>query len=266
MTDGCGLINQAALVTINAQLNKPSLPVAVQGRIAGAKGVWLLHPTDGSSEPKIWIRKSQNKIRYHLHLDRSHRIFELVAPSHPSNPVSISRQSIVNLSFNGVPDEVLLSCVEKGLTEEIEPLLRWDHPQARLYLWSAINKNGNVSRSRLSRATVGISRALGLTRRMWKEDDYQEGTSDFDKSGRNEYSGGEYDSLDTGFMSDPWSIAPLGLHETALELLQAGFHPSTFKPLCNKIQYIMEKTIETYVKNFRIHLAESLEGFIVPGL
>jgi len=265
MTDGCGLINQAALVTINAQLNRPSLPVAVQGRIAGAKGVWLLHPTDGSSEPKIWIRKSQNKIRYHL-LDRSHRIFELVAPSHPSNPVSISRQSIVNLSFNGVPDEVLLSCVEKGLTEEIEPLLRWDHPQARLYLWSAINKNGNVSRSRLSRATVGISRALGLTRRIWKEDDYQEGISDFDKSGRNEYSGGEYDSLDTGFMSDSWSIAPLGLHETALELLQAGFHPSTFKPLCNKIQYIMEKTIETYVKNFRIHLAESLEGFIVPGL
>jgi len=192
MTDGCGLINQAALVAINAQLNKPSLPVAVQGRIAGAKGVWLLHPTDDSSEPKIWIRNSQSKIRY-LHLYRSHRIFELVAPSHPSNPVSISRQSIVNLSFNGVPDGILLSCVEKSLTEEIEPLLRWEHPQARLHLWNAINKNGNVSRSRLSRATVGVSRALGLTRRVWKEDEHEEGTSKSAESQRDGYSGGEHD-------------------------------------------------------------------------
>jgi len=189
MTDGCGLINQAALVAINVQLNKPSLPVAVQGRIAGAKGVWLLHPTDDSPEPKIWIRESQNKIRY-LGLDRSRRIFELVAPSHPSNPVSISRQSIVNLSFNGVPDGILLSCVEKSLTEEIEPLLRWEHPQARLHLWNAINKNGNVSRSRLSRVTVGVSRALGLTRRVWKEDEHEEGSAE---SGRDEYSGGERD-------------------------------------------------------------------------
>lgn len=194
MTDGCGLINQTALVAINAQLNKPSLPVAVQGRIAGAKGVWLLHPTDDSREPKIWIRESQNKIRY-LRLDRSHCIFELIAPSHPSNPVSISRQSIVNLSFNGIPDEVLLSCVEKSLTEEIEPLLMWEHPQARLHLWNAINKNGNVSRSRLSRATVGVSRALGLTRRVWKEDEYEEGTYKSAESGRDEYSGGEHDIL-----------------------------------------------------------------------
>jgi len=56
------------------------------------------------------------------------------------------------------------------------------------------------------------------------------------------------------------------LHETALELLQAGFHPSTFKPLRDKIQYIVTKTIDIYVKNFRIYLAESLEGFIVPGI
>jgi len=194
MTDGCGLINQTALVAINAQLNKPSLPVAVQGRIAGAKGVWLLQPNDDSREPKIWIRESQNKIRY-LCLDRSHCIFELIAPSHPSNPVSISRQSIVNLSFNGIPDEVLLSCVEKSLTEEIKPLLMWEHPQARLHLWNAINKNGNVSRSRLSRATVGVSRALGLTRRVWKEDKYEEGTDKSAESGRDEYSGGEHDIL-----------------------------------------------------------------------
>ncbi|KAF5352350.1 hypothetical protein D9756_006189 [Leucocoprinus leucothites] len=251
MTDGCGLINQAALVMVNSQLNRQSLPVALQGRIAGAKGLWLLHPTDESPEPKIWVRASQNKIK-HPHLHRSHRIFELVAPSHPSNSVSISRQSIVNLSFNGVPDEVLLACVEKGLTDEIEPLLKWNHPQVSLHLWNAINKNGSVARSRLSRATAGISRALGLTRRVWTEDDDEEEVIDFDEdksadTGRNEYSG-----------------APLGLHESALELLQAGFHPLTFKSLRDKVQTIVEQTIKTYVESFRIHLPESLGGFVVP--
>ncbi|KAJ3566178.1 hypothetical protein NP233_g7159 [Leucocoprinus birnbaumii] len=251
MTDGCGLINQTALIAINAQLNKQILPVALQGRIAGAKGLWLLHPTDESLEPKIWVRASQNKIKL-PHLERSHRIFELVAPSHPSSTVSISQQSIVNLSFNGVPDEVLLSCVEKGLTEEIEPLLKWNHPHASLHLWSAINKSGAVSRSRLSRATAGISRALGLTRRVWKEDDDEEEVVDFDEeksadTGRNEYSG-----------------APLGLHEAALELVQAGFLPSAFKPLRDKIENIVATAIKSYVENFRIHLPESLEGFVVP--
>lgn len=196
MTDGCGFINQAALVAINAQIGKPSLPVAVQGRIAGAKGLWILHPDDDSPEYKIWVRDSQNKIKL-PNFDRAHRIFELVAASQPSTPVSVSRQSIVNLSFNGVPDKVLMEYLEKGLAEEIEPLVNWNRPKAALHLWYAINNTGSVARSRLARVTAGISRALGLTGRVYKE--AEEGDVDdgdmFDEAnsaytGRNEYSKG----------------------------------------------------------------------------
>ncbi|KXN85003.1 putative RNA-dependent RNA polymerase SHL2 [Leucoagaricus sp. SymC.cos] len=253
MTDGCGLINQAALVAINSILNKSSLPVAIQGRIAGAKGVWLLHPTDNSSEYKIWVRESQNKIK-HPSLHRSHRIFEIVASSHPSGPVAVSQQSIVNLSYNGVPDGILMSYLEKGLTETIEPLVKWDHPKAHLNLWFAINVAGNVSKGRLGRLTAGISRALGLTRRTWNEDedDEEEDIIDFDEdkstdTGRNEYSG-----------------APLGLHESALELVQSGFHPSTSKNLREKIKCIIEQAIKTYVEKYRVPLRESLDAFVVP--
>jgi hypothetical protein len=212
MTDGCGLINQAALLAINnMHLNKQSLPVALQGRIAGAKGLWLLHPTDNSPEPTIWIRDSQNKIKY-PRLDRAHRIFELVAPSHPSYTVAVTRQSIVNLSFNGVPDEVLMAYLEKGITEEIEPLVKWDHPKASSHLWFAINAAGNVTKSRLGRATAGISRALGLTRRMWKEDDDEGEVVDFDEdkstdTGRNKYSGGKSRSAELHCLSHFYSSA-----------------------------------------------------------
>ncbi len=200
MTDGCGFINQAALVAINIRINKASLPVAIQGRIAGAKGLWLLHPNDDSSEYKIWIRDSQNKIKFPK-LDRAHRIFELVAASQPSTSISISRQSIVNLSYNGVPDKILMAYLEKGLTEEIEPLVNWDRPKAALHLWYAINTTGAVARTRLARVTAGISRALGLTRRQWKDADDGEVEDDlemlFDEAnnstytGRNEYSKSE---------------------------------------------------------------------------
>ncbi|KAF9447542.1 hypothetical protein P691DRAFT_731304 [Macrolepiota fuliginosa MF-IS2] len=253
MTDGCGFINQAALVAINAHINKSSLPIAVQGRIAGAKGLWILHPDDNSPEYKIWVRDSQNKIK-HPELGRSHRIFELVAASQPSTPISASRQSIVNLSFNGVPDQILMRYLEEGLTEEIEPLVNWNRPKAAPHLWTAINTTGGVARARLARCTAGISRALGLTKRVWAEvegeavddgDIFDESNSSY--TGRNEY-----------------SKAPLSLHEFAIELVQAGFHPSQSKLLREKLEYIIDQTIKTCIEKYRIPLPESLDGFVVP--
>lgn len=92
-----------------------------------------------------------------------------------------------------------MSYLEKGLTQEIEPLVNWDRPNAPLYLWYAINTTGAVSRTRLARVTSGISRALGLTRRQWNEaddGDADDGEMLFDETnsaqtGRNEYSKSE---------------------------------------------------------------------------
>jgi hypothetical protein len=63
-----------------------------------------------------------------------------------------------------------------------------------------------------------------------------------------------------------FTLAPLGLHESALELVQAGFHPSSCKPLRDKLEYIIQHAIKSYVEKYRIPLPESLEGFVVPGI
>lgn len=128
------------------------LPVrltAVQGRLLAGRAYglsiqWLIHPTDNDPEPKIWIRASQAKIVYNSPLDRAHRIFDLLAVSQPSSKVNLSRQSIVNLSYNGVPDTILVNLMVDGLTEEVEPLMKWDGPQAMVALWNTISKLGNV--------------------------------------------------------------------------------------------------------------------------
>lgn len=170
MTDGCGFINYAALLAIKHHLNYTSVPTAVQGRIAGAKGLWTRHPTDTRDRPIIWIRDSQNKIEYST-LDRAHRILDLLDASHPAPSSSIHRlsaQSIVNLSHNKVPGEVFESFMKDGLEALVGPLMDWFQPFSKVSMYDALDKMGSVHGSRMTRMAGGQSRALGLSKRQWR--------------------------------------------------------------------------------------------------
>jgi hypothetical protein len=61
------------------------------------------------------------------------------------------------------------------------------------------------------------------------------------------------------------ATAPLALHETAMELIQAGFHPSQCKILQVKIKCMVQQTITSSVEKYRIPIKESIGGFVVPG-
>lgn len=181
MTDGCGLINHKALVTIVRSFSYDSLPAGIQGRIDGAKGFWILHPTDDSDVPKIWIRDSQNKIK-NTRFDRAHLIFDLLAPSRPSSSITLSAQSIVNIFSNGIPNTVLIHLMEQGLLNEISPLLEWNKPHAMVFLWDAVNKCGKVSGTRTERLASSLNRVLGLKGRDWGRDEHSE-REDWDDEG-----------------------------------------------------------------------------------
>lgn len=193
MTDGCGFLNRAALHAIMKVVGFGTVPAGVQGRIDGSKGFWILHPRDTALVPKIWIRNSQNKIQNPL-LDRAHRIFDLVCVSHPSPPNALSRQSIVNLFANGIPESQLVRLMEIGLEAKISPLLQWDNV---LFLEDAIRKCGNVPGARAQRVASSLNRVLGFTRRNWGDDDENSDDEDDENdssvyTGRNEYSGGKF--------------------------------------------------------------------------
>jgi RNA-dependent RNA polymerase len=254
MTDGCGFINGAALLIISKHMNLPNRPAAVQGRIAGAKGLWCLNPYDRDPKdpPKIWIRKSQRKIDLgpFSQLDRSHRIFDLVAPSRTWTSGRLSMESIITLSHNGVPDDVFISLMREGLEDKIENLTNWTRPNAMAFLWHAIDNSGNVSGSRIQRHALGVSRALGLKGRDYgrQKEDVREDANDPD-TGRTRYSG-----------------EPEGLHESALELVQAGFHPSECPILCDKMRMIVRLAIDNYIKDFHYPVDQSARAFIIPGM
>lgn len=207
MTDGCGHINAAAARLITKKMGFSVRITAFQGRLSGGKGLWIIHPTDKDPEPKIWIRKSQAKIIYNSPLDRAHRIFDLLSVSQPSKSTNISSQNIVNLAFNGVPHDVLVTLMVNGLTDEVKPLMEWSGPQAMIALWNTINRLGNVSGTRLQRSAAGQSRALGLVSRKWGHDDVgmtdenaalEEALEEVAKpenTGRSQYSGCKFNLL-----------------------------------------------------------------------
>ncbi|KAF8079235.1 RNA dependent RNA polymerase-domain-containing protein [Lyophyllum atratum] len=258
-TDGCGLINEAALKIIARALGLSHRPSAVQGRIKGSKGLWIFHPTDTSEEPRIWIRPSQSKIVYRYPLDRAHCIFDLLSVSRFSPPIKLSKQSIMNLSENGVSDEVLTGMMVQGLMDEVTPLMKWQGPQAMESLWQVVNQLGGVSRSRLSRLTAGLSRVMGLQRREWGHEDIGMETEDDSLNAlTDEQDAGPY----TG--RNEFSGAPLSIHELALELIQAGFRPDKLANLNDKIRQIVQNTIKSIIEKFSIPLPESLGAFVVP--
>jgi RNA-dependent RNA polymerase len=118
----------------------------VQGQIAGAKGMWVLHPdpeyqvADGL--PKIWIHNLENKVKLDpLHeFESTHRILDLVAPSCVTGPNRLSSQIPVNLIHNGVPTELLKELITVGLHIEICQLIEQGGSDSMLMLLQAVER------------------------------------------------------------------------------------------------------------------------------
>ncbi|OBZ68489.1 putative RNA-dependent RNA polymerase SHL2 [Grifola frondosa] len=248
-TDGCGFMNGAALTLIGKLLGLPERSTAVQGRIAGAKGLWLLHPTDQSptAQPAIWTRPSQQKIKLPV-LGPAHLIFDQVAPARVTIPSRLSRLTIMNLSHNGVSTDIFVSMMTEVLKKEIDALVRWEGPNAMFLLWNTVNRLGFVLGQKLQRRMAGSLRALGFGRE--REPDESELS--------------DSDDIECDTSRDEFSGEPLTIHAAVLELLQAGFEPLQLWTLYDKLQTIVRMTIDDIIKDFHITVPQSAEAFIVP--
>ncbi|KAF8555107.1 hypothetical protein OG21DRAFT_1411391 [Imleria badia] len=262
LTDGCGLINGAALTQIMRIMKYSIRPTAVQGRFGGSKGMWLLHFDSHEQHPdgpaKIWIRSSQTKINQGeaIKLGRAQRIFDLLAPSRVIGPARLSSQTLINLSFNGVSHQILKKLMAEGLEEEVKSFMDWTHPHSMILVWKAVERAGSVVVSRLRRLLSGQARALGLGQLRPLDDQGQE----------DEEEDGHLDHLQppTDIGHKKASGQPVTLHETVLELLQSGFHPLKLDLLFKKLESIITLVLNDYVEKFHIPVMESCEAYIVP--
>ena len=253
LTDGCGFMNWAALAAIARLFQYTHFPTAVQGRIAGSKGLWILHPHDRSPDaiPMIWIRPSQTKIK-HERLAPAHLIFELVAPPRVSAPSRLSRHTLMVLSHNGVPDKEIKALMAAGIDAEVQALSVFDNPPL---LYCAVAEVGRIFPARLQRLASGSGRALGLGRDWSQEIEDEPNDEDVEHAGsvclvdRNEYSG-----------------EPIKVHERVGDMLMAGFKPLDNDSLLRGLRDIIKYRIAELIGEYHITVPKSADAFIVPGL
>ncbi|KAL6307807.1 RNA dependent RNA polymerase-domain-containing protein [Sparassis latifolia] len=261
-TDGCGFMNGAALMQIGRQMGYSERPTALQGRVAGAKGVWLLHPDDQApdNEPKIWIRPSQLKIKHPKlspELSPAQLIFDLVAPPRVVVPSRLNRYAIMNLAHNGVPTKVFVELMEDGIMEIMTSLTNWTGPESMRLLWAAVCKAGRVTGMQLQRLGSVSSRALGLSGRFERDLDGQ----GVDLEDADDDSDNLFEST-TG--RDPYSGRPISIHEKVMELLQSGFSPLELPLLFTELRRVITFKIDEFLKEYHIAVPKSAEAFIVP--
>ncbi|KAL9618121.1 MAG: hypothetical protein Q9160_007128 [Pyrenula sp. 1 TL-2023] len=115
MNDGCARISMSAAIHISEILGLQNVPSVFQGRIAGAKGMWMVDSDEKFQKLSdrrfaIEISDSQLKILPHpqnCELDIEQRTFEVTEWSRPPRPASLTTQFLTILRARGVPEEVL---------------------------------------------------------------------------------------------------------------------------------------------------------------
>jgi RNA-dependent RNA polymerase len=223
----------------------------VQGRVAGSKGLWILHGEDRSptEPPRIWIRDSQRKIKLpSLEVGSAHVIFDLVSQStRITVPAHLNSQFVTNLAENGVDSEVFQELMRAGLTDIFTSLTQWDGAGAMPLLWNTVNNMGSVSRTRLQRIAQGLSRAIGLANRF-----------EMDREG----DGGDPEEEDPSLDS---SDSDKSLYGAVLALIQAGFDPKCSPILNEKMRHVIKNAGERHLQGYHIEVRQSAQAFIVPG-
>lgn len=253
-------MNRTALELVAQRAGLSEFSCAVQGRLGGSKGVWLLHPDHqlpDDSPPKAWIRGSQKKITHKPPSEfrdgrsRAYFIFDFVAPTRLGFPSRLNRQVITNLSSNGVPTPVFSEMLEAAVQKDFEDLTTWEGEEAMEFLLSNVMRLGSVTGIRSVRKAGTMARLQGLRGREMEEVPPSQAS-------------------ELGFVEESWnhdapSGPPVALSEKIFDLIVAGFHPLRSEPLYDSLKQLILNVIHAYVYESRIPVPESCEAFIVPG-
>ncbi|KAG8743840.1 hypothetical protein FRC10_011307 [Ceratobasidium sp. 414] len=252
MTDGCGFLNWAALKAIQEKMGWDVFPVHVQARIAGAKGLFALHPEnrDPNEQPQIWIRSSQNKVKLQRKdtWSRFHYVLDVCSGPFFQQPSSITYEMILCLSARGVPDHILIELIRKSIENIANDHEPPQHAHGSHVLWDSIYNTHRVLQNRLRQV-------------ISPEQQRAQGFFSYGEDG--EISPEEAISAKWDGVPDPNSGTPATAQEQILGWLQAGFSP-TDPWVIEKLVYLQEKLMKAAVKKFRITIPKSLRAHIIP--
>ncbi|KAI8374113.1 RNA dependent RNA polymerase-domain-containing protein [Radiomyces spectabilis] len=261
MTDGCGIISCAAMKKIMGAQHQDELPCAIQGRIGGAKGVWIISPDlDFSSGVWIEIRSSQRKFKtgtpqFDLSIDPLHYTFDLVNNSVCIHPSNLNTQLIQCLTAGGVTSSIFVDLL-KDYLRQLVSVVTEDHSIKLLRDWVA--KAGGIMRSRWEMEDTEKS--------VWRE---QLIDSDFLGRFLDEEEGDNAEMKPASMKTnDYWKVNaysgnPCGLHESLIRLLDAGF-TLTNTHVAHKVTQVFRDIMHSVTTKYKIEIQQSCTVTCIP--
>ncbi|KAH7071682.1 RNA dependent RNA polymerase-domain-containing protein [Paraphoma chrysanthemicola] len=154
MNDGCSRISVGAALQIWNQYRKITgsddpFPSVMQGRIGGAKGVWMISAepqTRRAEDLEIWIEITDSQLKFEPpwedcaddRLFNKHRLtFNLLKYSHATRPTDLHISFIPIMVDRGVPRDVISKFMTDRLDEERQELLGMLSDPVSLHNWIA---------------------------------------------------------------------------------------------------------------------------------
>ncbi|KAI7848485.1 RNA dependent RNA polymerase-domain-containing protein [Circinella umbellata] len=266
MTDGCGLISVSAMRKMMGCEQTDTLPCAVQGRIGGAKGIWIVDPElDFNSGDWIKIRQSQHKfktgvLQYNMEVDPLHYTFDLVKNSICIYPSSLNTQFIQCLSSGGVPTTVFVDLLNEYL-QRLTTVVTENRNIRLLREW--IGKTGCIMRSRWEMEDT--EKDLWREQQSTDQDDYLEGImNEEDATDQNNNQITTYKAAESDYWRiNAYSGLPAALHESTVRLLDSGFDLSN-PHVAMKVTHVFRDVMKAVCTKYKIEVEQSCTVTCIP--
>lgn len=229
MNDGCALMSRNLARRICEQLGiNGDIPSAFQGRIAGAKGLWMV---DGEISKHgafskyggdgIWIEISDSQLKIKPHpvdwkdpVDEKKLTFEVVNWSKPLHPVDLNIQLLGILEFGGHVKEYIAKLTHDGV-------------------WALYHDFAHVLQ------TNDAVHCRSLLQKLRPS--------------------GE-DGPNKARQLEQWNIHDA---EYIIRLSEAGFKPQSFRPLRRRLRKFLEYLLERHVEELHIQVPLSTYAYCI---
>ncbi|KAI8883552.1 RdRP-domain-containing protein [Backusella circina FSU 941] len=264
MTDGCGIISCSAMKKIMGCQVADELPCAIQGRIAGAKGVWVIDPSlDFNSGDFIQIRSSQNKfktgmLQEDMEEDPLHYTFDLVKNGQCTYPACLNTQVIQCLAVGGVPTKVFEDLLKEYI-HRIRSVITANKSVKILRDW--VSKCGNLMADRWEKES-NVKKGFWNSRTL--DDTYDE-DEDYPFSSSSSSFNSWINILSSSVKSkdNKYSGQPGSPYEVVVRLLDSGFD-LTNSYVSNRITHIFREIMRSITTKYKIEVEQSCTVTCIP--
>ncbi|KAL2013601.1 hypothetical protein VTN00DRAFT_1126 [Thermoascus crustaceus] len=228
MNDGCALMSRALAREICDNLGiSGSTPSCFQGRIAGAKGLWMVDKHNSSisaGNRGFWIQISDSQLKVKPHpsywdpssVDDEQLTFEVANWAKPLHPADLNVQLLTILEHGGQMMEYVAELMRSGIQDMYQD-------------FAEVVERGSII---LCRSLIQKIRPMaedGLSRNKFRR-------------------------LDQWILDDT---------ECIIRLLEAGFSPRDFLPLRTRLRHCLKATLDRYVEDLHIRVPLSTYAYCI---